>query len=183
MWTFLDSNYVISPHESCGTHVHISVAEGYTVGKVKRIAQAVLYFEPAFEALLPSDRRQNEYAAGNWIDNPNFGRNGRNRRESIDMIELCTTTREVVELMCPEQSKYYGWNFLNIISDPHWTIQFRRGPASSSINEVFIWVELAMSFIQAAIRYGTPANFVKIPSTISVLQWFLINAGLIDDQA
>lgn len=178
VWEFLDKGYLVSSHESCGTHVHVSIAEGYTIGKVKRIAQAVIHFEPAFEALLPPSRLQNEYAASNWIDNPILGRAGKSRVESIAMIEQCSTTRQVVEMMCPHQSKYWGWNFLNIVEDPHYTIEFRRGPASSTVDDVFLWVELAMSFIQAAIQHGLPENFKGIPSTVGGLRWFMTNGGL-----
>lgn len=178
MWSAVDAKYQIIPHKSCGTHVHISVAEGYNLGTVKRIAQAVIYFEPAFEALLPPDRRQNEYTMSNWIDNPHFGHRNKSRLESIATLESCSTIRQVVELICPEQNKYWGFNFLNIVNDPYATIEFRRGSACEAANGPLVWAELAMSFIQAAIKYGLPANFRKIPHTVEGLRWFLKNGGL-----
>ena len=180
MWDFLVRNYIVISHPSCGTHIHVSLAEGYTPGKVKRITQAVLHFEPAFEALLPIDRRQNEYARSNWIDNPCFGRNNMSRRDSIAMIERCATIEDVVNLMCPAQTKYYGWKFLNIIIDPTRTIEFRRAPCSSTAEDVFIWAELAISFVQAAVKFGTSENLSKVPNTLEGLQRFLLNAGIVD---
>lgn len=178
MWHATDEDYQIIPHNSCGTHVHISIAEGYTTGAVKRIAQAVIYFEPAFEAILPPNRRQNEYTMSNWIDNPNFGHKNKSRLESIATIENCSTTRQVVELMCPQQNKYWGFNFLNIVEDPHSTIEFRRGTPCASARSPLVWAELAMSFTQAAIKCGTSANLRKIPSSVEGLRWFLQNSGL-----
>ncbi|EGX88971.1 hypothetical protein CCM_09018 [Cordyceps militaris CM01] len=73
MWSFLSENYQITANKSCGTHVHVSRAKGYSIEDLKRICASIIHFEPAFEALLPVDRLSNEYARSNWLDNPNFG--------------------------------------------------------------------------------------------------------------
>ncbi|KAI3395147.1 hypothetical protein diail_1762, partial [Diaporthe ilicicola] len=113
LWSFLGSDYRVSADTTCSTHVHVSKAEGYTAQQMKRLAQAFIHFEPAFEALVPSERRRNEYmyARSHWIDNKNFGYQRLSRQESITVLEKCITVREIVDFMNPDGSKYYGWNF------------------------------------------------------------------------
>lgn len=178
MWEFLDENYEVTGNDACGTHVHISIAEGYSVTQLKSIAQSVIHFEPAFEAMVPPDRRGNEYARSNWIDNKHFGYARKTRAQSIALIEECTQIREIVELMCPEISKYWGWNFSNLVKDAKYTIEFRRGAVSTTVDDVFVWVELAMSFVQAAIKVESPDYLRKRPNTVQGLRDFL-NQGLI----
>lgn len=82
----------------------MSVAGGYSLEELKRLSHAIIHFEPALEALLPEDRRGNEYTKCNWIDNPNFGRRRVSRRESMALIERCTTGRELILLMNPDRN-------------------------------------------------------------------------------
>ena len=165
-------------NDACGTHVHISIAEGYSATVLKRIAWSVIHFEPAFEAIVPPDRRGNEYARSNWIDNKHFGYARKSRAQSIALIEECTQIRDIVELMCPDISKYWGWNFSNLVKDPKYTIEFRRGAVSTKLDGVFVWVELAMSFIQAAVKVGSSEYLRQSPNTVQGLRSFL-NQGLI----
>lgn len=113
------------------------------------MAQAIIHFEQAFEAILPEERRANEYARSNWIDNPHFAYQNLSRDQSIDFLEDLTTINQVIDAMNPNQSKYFGWNFLS--ARRFKTIEFRRGAVSLSVNDVFMWAELAMSFIRAAL--------------------------------
>ena len=174
MWEYLELNYEITANNSCGTHVHISLSEGYSLQNLKQVAQSIIHFEPAFEPLLPEDRRANEYAKSNWMDNPNFAYSKLSRGDSIKLIEECTTMRDLVLLMNPNHDKMFGWNFLYLLSDPKGTVEFRRGAASTSVRNVFMWVELAMSFIQASVRIGLPENLAKIPRTVGGLRWFTV---------
>ena len=68
MWNYLNANYKITANASCGTHVHMSVAGGYSLEELKRLSHAIIHFEPALEALLPEDRWGNEYTKSNWIE-------------------------------------------------------------------------------------------------------------------
>lgn len=128
--------------------MHISIAEGYTIPILKRIAQAAIHFEPAFEAILPRSRRGIETAMSNWVDNPQLGHLGYKRSECIDKIEKCRFVSEVVDLMSPD--RHYGWNFTNLVGFKK-TIEFRRGPVSTNVKNVLIWVEIVMTFVQIAI--------------------------------
>jgi len=79
--------------------------------------------------------------------------------------------------MNPNQSKYFGWNFLSIRRFK--TIEFRRGAASTSVDEVFMWVELATSFVQAALTVPTSVDDLRqYSATIGDLWTFIYNAQL-----
>ncbi|KAM0209070.1 hypothetical protein ACHAQD_011384 [Fusarium lateritium] len=74
----------------------------------------------------------------------------------------------------------FGWNFLYLINNPNGTIEFRRGAASTSSDDVFMWIEIAMSFIQASIQGGSRENLVRVPATVGGLKWFIQAAKLPD---
>ncbi|KAH7036026.1 putative amidoligase enzyme-domain-containing protein [Microdochium trichocladiopsis] len=170
-WGVLRKTTVVNTDEDCSTHVHMSLSGGYSVTQLKRLAQAVIYFEPAFEAILPEDRRGNEYAASNWIDNAYLKR--LSRQQAIDRIEQCRTQDELIQLMNPggAQDRYYGWNFqaLNKLS----TVEFRRGPASSTADQVLHWVELATTFLRASIHLPSSGALSRLPPNIGGLLHFL----------
>lgn len=168
---------MVSADASCSTHVHVSKAEGYTPVQLKRLAQAIIHFEPAFEALVPSERRKNEYARSNWIDNKNFGYKRLSRQESIAVLESCSTVKEIINLMNPDGSKYFGWNFQAI--PKYSTVEFRRGAASTSVNDVYSWVELAVSFVMASLKLQTAAGLKKYASNIRGLTEF-IKLGVVE---
>jgi hypothetical protein len=176
-WRFLNENYMVTGNNNCSTHVHISRAEGYSLEDLKRVAQAVIHFEPVFEALLPASRRGNEYARSNWIDNPALAYQNLSRVQSLNRIENLTMVDELIDLMNPNQSKYFGWNFLSIKT--YQTIEFRRGAVSTSVTDVFMWVELATSFVQASLTVPTSvANLLQYPATVGGLRTFIGKAQL-----
>lgn len=182
IWFYLEKAYDIAANNSCGTHIHVSVAGGYTLVDLQRIACSIIYFEPALEAVLPPDRQGNMYAKSNRIDNKNFGYKNLSRRQAMDEIAACPNLRALVLLMNPpregDHDKMFGWNFLNLLQSSQSTIEFRRGAASTSSTDVFMWAEVALSFVRAAMRKGTRDNLSRIPPTVGGLLWF-INAGQI----
>ncbi|KAL9078551.1 MAG: hypothetical protein Q9157_002542, partial [Trypethelium eluteriae] len=176
LWSFLNGEYIVTANNNCSTHVHISLAKGYSVSDLKNLAASVIYFEPALEALVPPNRRGNEYARSNWIDNANFGYKKKLRSESIAMIMKCGIDEEVINLMNPRGERYFGWNFLALRK--YKTIEFRRGAASLSVRDAFMWVELAVSFVLAALRLGSAQELTAIPATVGGLRAFMSQAKL-----
>lgn len=160
--------------------MHLSRAGGYSLEELKKVCQCIIYFEPAFESLLPEERLSNEYGRSNWLDNANFGHRNLSRRQSMLVIQQATNMRELVLLMNPDHDKMFGWNFLYLLNNPHGTIEFRRGPASSSVQDVFVNIEVAMSFVEAAIRLGDMATLEKTPATVGGLKRFIAAANLPD---
>jgi len=80
--------------------------------------------------------------------------------------------------MNPNGSKYFGWNFLAIKKFK--TIEFRRGAASLTVDDVFMWVEIAMSFIQAALKMRSANDLQAHASTIGGLRDFIQNVEFIN---
>lgn len=153
----------------CGTHIRVSLSPKYDLEKVKRIAQAVLHFEPAFEDLVPAYRRNHRYAKSNLSQLCRAGR-GSN-------IQAKTTEREIVQLMHsprpdpPPQdanpSHYsttldsnFAWDFTGLSRN---VIEFRNATPCTSAEEILSWTELTFSFIHAAHR--TPASELEAYST------------------
>ncbi|KAI1410318.1 putative amidoligase enzyme-domain-containing protein [Hypoxylon sp. FL1857] len=175
-WNFLETLYTVHVDKNCSTHIHLSLADGYTISQLKRLAQAVIHFEPAIEALVPPDRRGNEYARSNWIDNSNFGYRNLSREQSIEQLEKCMAIDEVIRLMNPNDSRYFGWNFLAM--KKYKTVEFRRGAGSRNVNDVFMWVEFALSFLQASLKLGSAASLKQYPASVGGLSMFISFAGL-----
>ncbi|KAF7512351.1 hypothetical protein GJ744_001919 [Endocarpon pusillum] len=171
-WKFLQQHYEITDNKNCGTHVHISVEGGYSLEDVKRVASASIHFDTAFEALVPETRRGRcEFARSMWIDARKFAAKGRSRAEAILMINSVTDFHAFSSLVQPYTLRGYVWNFRSILK--YYTIEFRKPPASKTADEALGWAELAMSFVQSSIRYGSPERLRLIPPTVGGLRWFL----------
>ncbi|KAL7924402.1 putative amidoligase enzyme domain-containing protein [Trichoderma austrokoningii] len=173
LWDFLQAYYHVDANSSCGTHVHLSRAGGYELDDLKKICSSIIHFEPAFEALLPKDRRSNIYARSNWIDNRNFAGKNLSRWESIAEIQRVATIRDLVLLMNPDRDKMFGWNFLYLLNNANGTIEFRRGASCKSAQEVFVWIEIAMSFVEAAVQHGTPQELAEMTNNVGGLKKFI----------
>jgi hypothetical protein len=120
----------------------------WDLDELKQICRAIIYFEKAFEVLVPPGRRSNEYAKSNRYDNPilaNMTDNG-----SINEIDSCTTDVAIADLMNNGGDRYYGWNFTNLYHGRKMTIEFRRTTGVQDFGTCQSWVEVAVSFVQAA---------------------------------
>lgn len=158
----------------CSTHIHVSIEPEYTLSDLKRIAQAVIHFETAIEALMPPSRRGNKYAKSNWLDAPGLGQLMKTRRRSILAIEHVIDARHLRELMQPVRigrNRSYAWSFYNLFNKKG-TIEFRKPPVSLTPYEALSWAEFVISFIHASVRCEF-SKLVKVPSTVGGLRWFL----------
>lgn len=54
-------------------------------------------------------------------------------------------------IVSPNNDKMYGWNFLDILDPAIGIIESRRGAGSTSAQDVFIYTETTMSFLEAAV--------------------------------
>lgn len=177
-WRFIETDYNVSVNASCGTHVHLSRVGGYSLTDLKKICQCVIHFETAFEALVPENRLGNEYARSNWLDNTNFAYKNLSRRQTIERIEDTSTINELVLLMNPNENKFFGWNFLYLLNNPNRTIEFRRGSGCTSAQQAFVWIEIAMSFIEAAVQLKSRRHLERMPGTVGGLKSFIKAANL-----
>jgi Putative amidoligase enzyme len=183
-WKFLKKNYVISinavPEDrafektGCATHVHISIRRGFQLFDMQKIAQFVIHFEPAIEALLPEERRGQLFARSNWLDNKNFVTGKKTRRQAINEIGRTRDRQAVVNLMSPRPSgDHFAWAFSKL--DKHKTIEFRKPGPSKSAEETIMWAEFAMAFILSAMQIENTINYIrKVPPNVGGLKQFLL---------
>ena len=162
-----------------GTHIHIGLEPDYSLTDLKRIAQAIIHFETAFEVLVPRCRRGNIHAKSNWLNAPGLAQSGRSRPESIAAIENVICFRDLSDLLHPtilgQYDRSFSWNFCSWFDKR--SIEFRQPPASLTSKEALSWAELAMSFVQASSRVVSSEGLQKIPPTVGGLRWFLLNFG------
>lgn len=171
-WMYLQKAYEITKNENCATHIHISVKGGYSLQEIKRVAQASIYFEPAFDALVPPHRRVDDrWAQSSWLDSPKLARAGRSRAQSATLIGQVPDIFSLGSLLQPLTKRCYTFSFDSILK--YYTIEFRKPPASTSVEEVLGWAELAMNFVQASLKNGYPHLLEKVPPTVGGLRWFL----------
>lgn len=114
---------------TCGTHVHVSPGGSkWTLDQVRNVSRSVLYFEEAFELLLPPDRRANPECRSNRIENRKL-RHLPDLDTCCQKIHECTTIDALVRLMNANvivgENSYeevfattdrrYGFNFENLL--------------------------------------------------------------------
>ena len=97
-WTYLSTYYGIVGTQYAGTHIHVGLEPDYSLTDLKRVAQAVIHFEPAFEALVPRARRGNVHARSNWLDAPGLARKGKSRSGSVAAIEEVSCFQDLLYL-------------------------------------------------------------------------------------
>ncbi|ERF72766.1 hypothetical protein EPUS_09413 [Endocarpon pusillum Z07020] len=171
MWTYLHKYYLIHGNACCATHVHISLKPIYSLQEIKRIAQAAIHFEPAFEVLVPPERRWNWYARSNWIDNCGLALRDKSRPESIQLVEETSSMSGLMLLLHPFYERNYCWNFASLVTKG--TIEFRKPPVSTSADEALCWAELVMSFIQTSIQCESMEKLQMVPPNVGGLRWFV----------
>ena len=124
---------------SCGTHLHVSPGGSeWTLDQVRNVSRSILYFEEAFDALLPLERRWNRQCRSNRVDNPQL-RCLPDLDVCCQAIQECTTIKAVTHLMnareayflsvyevvageFPETDRRYAFNFENLMEGKIGTI-------------------------------------------------------------
>lgn len=183
-WAFLKRNYVLCTDviledsvfakTGCATHVHISIRRGFRHVDLQRIAQFIIHFEPAIEALLPEERRGQLFARSNWLDNKNFIRAKKTRRQAIEEIGQTKDRQAVVSLISPNPlGDHFAWTFTKL--ENHKTIEFRKPGPSHSAEEAIMWAEFAMAFILSAMQTEDPVTYMRrVPPNVGGLKQFLL---------
>lgn len=145
----------------------------FTCGELKRLAQAIVHFEPAVEALVPADRRGNKYVKSNWLDNPSFGHVLKTRAEATALIENVNNIDELVQLMEQRFDSNYAWSFETVRDVSRPTIEFRKPPVSRTPEQALSWAEFVISFVKASLRTPSVERLGEVPPTLGGLRWFL----------
>ena len=154
-----------------------------------RIAQAMIWWEEAWEAVLPEERRRNPFTRSIFVDNVNF--QGMTREAAIRALEDSGNRRVylLVRLVNPDGSRHWGINFSNLITDQAiQTIEFRKFGVARSREDVYTYIACAAAFIHAAIQLdddSARALFTSVPArTVAGLENFMLGAvGPFDREA
>ncbi|KAF9644767.1 hypothetical protein BDM02DRAFT_3121354, partial [Thelephora ganbajun] len=152
---------MVGTNTSCGTHVHVSPSNEYTSAQVKAIARAILYFEPAINALVPSHRLGNPFCKTLFASNRNFA--GKNVEQAIAIVDKVDSSHPtlVAELMNPDMDRYYAWNFTNLHDNDVLTIEFRQGEGVATPVDALAWAEFVVTFVGAAVAVAASHNDLK----------------------
>lgn len=121
----------------------------WEVNPLKPFCRAILYFERAFEALLPAHRRGNEYAKSLLADNEKL--NGKTLRQMFQELSQCHNNTEIVALMNCRRDRSFGWNFVNLLQGGTQTMEFRRGPGVVLPIDCRRWVEMVVTFADVSL--------------------------------
>lgn len=173
LWAALDQFCSMETNQSCGTHVHLSPQDNviWDIESLKCVCRAVIYFEGAFELLVPEHRRGNAYMKSFFADHPEF--RGRSAVECFTLIDRSAHRVDIAELMNPEGDRNYAWNFRNLIYGGKMTIEFRRGPGVTETTDCLAWVELVVSFARSARALGKPNQLHQYTQDVQGLQQFI----------
>ena len=106
LWEFFETFSKVQTNDTCGTHVHISPKEETTwsLGHLKRLSMAIIWFEPAVEVILPKQRRQNIWAKANHKDHPQF--KAQTVENILHMINSCERIHALIECMNPQDIQW-----------------------------------------------------------------------------
>lgn len=139
----IESYAEILPDVTCGTHVHVSPGDSkWTLEQAKNVSRSILYFEEAFEVLLPPERRGNRECRSNQSDNPML-KHLPDLNGCFEKIQECSSIKALIHLMnakdedhsfvCEEWNgekavteRCYGFNFENLMEGKIGTIGERH---------------------------------------------------------
>jgi len=96
----------------------------WSLGHLKRLSMAIIWFESAIEVIVPKQRRQNIWAKANHKDHPQF--KAQTVENILHMINSCETIDILIERMNPQGDRYFGWNFTNLRENGIGAVEFRR---------------------------------------------------------
>ena len=182
----MNEHYIIQEAHHSNTIVRINLDPFYIRTDAKRIAQAVIHFEPVFDLFMPDQDQFAPHTRRNWRDHPELGRAGLNQAQSIDLVE------EISANMLPENDRFhrtlvgthlwpgvlhtfpynYSWSW-SLDTHQLRPVEFGRLPASATPGDLIMWADLVLSFVRAAIACPFPAQLKSIASNRLGFQYFL----------
>lgn len=170
MWKYLLDHYNVTGNNCCDTRVHVSQRPVFNLQEATRIAQAVIVFEPAIEAMVP-DRRGHRDVKSNWLHSDNFATLGKSRADSVLLLETNDRVDELGKVMQQSEDGFFAWNFEAMALEER-RIEFRKPGISTTHRQVIGWADFTMSFIQASMQCPRE-RLLRVPSSVGGLRWFL----------
>jgi hypothetical protein len=184
-WAYLTRNYEIQGGNQCLTTIGLQYVPDAPALQLRRIAQAIIHFEPVLDLFMPDRAGSEVVRRRNWRDNPMLGQDNTTQAEAIDLIQDIRTT--VVgghgspesllssimgyDTICT-QRRYIWYLAHNHLMD---LITFSKPVVCDTAEDAIRWTGLILSFVQAALACPSPAHLQRIAMTRCGLQYFLSN--------
>ncbi|KAF7503896.1 hypothetical protein GJ744_003036 [Endocarpon pusillum] len=179
LWTYLKTHYKIPDNHECDIVTGVHLKPSYTVGDIKRFAQAIIYFYPALYTFQPDLVKTDARGGRFWDDEPDPAVAQKSRSQVIDSISAIETFDPAVAIHWPladflsyADATYCHWLFDWLIIDKllSWRAYDRM---ITSIDEALWWADFRVSFIQACLAFTSLAYLQKIPRTHEGLREFM----------
>jgi hypothetical protein len=182
----LNDNYRIRVSNQCDRTVQVTGANGqYNTAECKKIAQAIIHFEPIM-TILVSDDKSNMYrpTLRNWSYNPRLGRSQapRARAQSTELIknscsdEEPTTHPRFNNFRClihgSEEWRWNCWEFWQSPTESLTRIELHNLPPITSAHDSIKWAEVIGSFANSAMACPSPSRLQEFPNTDAGLRSF-----------
>ena len=165
------------------TNIMFSGPRIWTSNSLQKLCRSIIWFEEAFEVLLPPPMRQNPYYASNSVDNPEF--QCLDVAVSLQKIGACKNVEDLRQLVCaprPEQKEVgqltrYAWNLQAFANEWSGTVaEYGRAPPVANAKDCIMWVETIMSFVHAGTQCWTRDNVTNHAPTVQGLKQFINQA-------
>jgi hypothetical protein len=146
-WKYVKKEYHLRGTPG-GSHIWIMPTEPYTLSESKRIAQAIIHFEPTLHALVPDNVGDPNPPKRNWRNSRSLKK--MSQPQAIATIEKVDNVKGLVNLIQPLHDSNYDWD-LTFLRPGTSLIIFHRLPNIQTANDAVTWAEFALSFIQGCI--------------------------------
>lgn len=178
-WKYLHTHYKIRGDNTCINRIDCRGDPSFTLAELKQVAQAIIHFEPVFDALFPEPYAPAFVRKRNWRDNPVLGAANKSRSESIAHIEAFRPTQsnepwEVATLIGERWHQDYCWEFdYSDVPRRHNIIKYHNTPVIENADAALMWADFIMAFIQASMSIASPARLQSIAANQEGLRYFV----------
>lgn len=138
---------------------------------MKSLCRSIFYFEGAIEALVPPQRRSNEYTANNRRDNSLL--KGKSITTCLSLVNRCNHPAEIADLMNDGGARYFSWNFTNLYYGGLATVEFRQAPGAIDETMCIPWVEFVVTFVQGSKMTSSYRDLLQYSRDVDGLRRFL----------
>ena len=180
-WTYLNKHYEIEGHVQYYNKVYINLDRHYwELADVKKIAQAIIHFEPALELLVPDGLSRSDSWSNELPNNSFLGEAKKSRSQAIEAIAAIQDASKIWQMVRPIQERghvyccpcyYNSWSFVwRMVVEP---LQVCTPEATSVAAAATSWADFARLFIQAALACRSARKLQDIPPNHEGLRHFM----------
>jgi hypothetical protein len=156
VWNVLKSLFEIKQHDSCSTHVHIGLEEGWSLKTLKMIVKGSLWVEEEIRDVMPNSRKFSIWAMPNCLKQYDETFAAANKMVQLykhavkeddfsdlfQYIDEADDLDSLIDRVAPERS--LSWNLQNTRGTCN-TVEFRRPPQCMDASDCMKWINLALS--------------------------------------